>query len=36
MGVEPTHDDAGRRATVLKTAKATGPLPLPNPLILAR
>ena len=29
MGVEPTQDDAGRPATVLKTARATGPPPLP-------
>lgn len=30
MGVEPTHDAAGRRATVLKTAETTGPPPLPH------
>jgi len=30
MGVEPTQDDAGRPATVLKTARATGPPPLPQ------
>lgn len=29
MGVEPTLDDAGRPATVLKTAETTGPPPLP-------
>jgi hypothetical protein len=29
MGVEPTRDDAGRPATVLKTAETTGPPPLP-------
>ena len=32
MGVEPTRDGAGRPATVLKTGRATGPLPLPPPL----
>jgi len=30
MGVEPTRDDAGRPATVLKTAETTGPPPLPQ------
>ncbi len=34
MGVEPTRDDAGRPATVLKTAETTGPPPLPRTSIL--
>ena len=36
MGVEPTRDGAGRPATVLKTGRATGPLPLPYPYLSGR
>ncbi|RKX27095.1 MAG: hypothetical protein DRP46_10245 [Candidatus Zixiibacteriota bacterium] len=30
VGVEPTGDDTSRLPTVLKTARATGPYPLPG------
>ena len=36
MGVEPTPRHAGDEATVLKTARTTGPYPLPRTAILPR